>query len=99
MPGHRERIESVDATLLFYITKMLTRVIQLHPYTDDENISRIIERLYDKNMKETVQIYLKASEIIFMKDFLENPDRLRAALVAIGLFDTVAPQFQNVTGN
>jgi 2,4-dienoyl-CoA reductase (NADPH2) len=99
MPGHRQRIESVDATILFYITKMLERVVQLHPYADDGNIARIIEGLFDKNMKETFLIYLKASEIVFMKDFLGNPDRLRTALVAIGLFDAVAPQFQAAAGN
>jgi hydroxyacylglutathione hydrolase len=99
MPGHRQRIEGVDATILFYITKMLERVVQLHPYADDENIARIIEGLFDKNMNETFLIYLKASEIVFMKDFLGNPDRLRAALVAIGLFEAVAPQFQDAIGN
>ena len=99
MPGHRARIEGIDATILFYITKMLERVLQLRPYADDENIARIIEGLFDKNMTETFLIYLKASEIVFMKDFLENPDRLRTALVAIGLFDAVAPQFQDATDN
>ena len=99
MPGHRERIEGVDATILFYITKMLKRVVQLHPYADEKNIARIISGLFEKNMTETFLIYLKASEIVFMKDFLENPDRLRAALVTIGLFDAVAPQFQDAIGN
>jgi hypothetical protein len=50
-------------------------------------------------MIETFLIYLKASEIVFMKDLLENPDRLRAALGAIGLFDAVASQFQDATGH
>lgn len=99
MPGHRERIESVDATIFFYITKMLERVVQLQPYADDDNIARIIDRLFDKQMIEIFLIYLKASEIVFMKDLLENPDRLRAALGAIGLFDAVAPQFQDATGH
>jgi 2,4-dienoyl-CoA reductase (NADPH2) len=99
MPGHRERIESVDATILFYITKMLERVVQLRPYADDDNIARIIDRLFSQHMIETFLIYLKASEIVFMKDLLENPDRLRAALGAIGLFDAVASQFQDASGH
>jgi hydroxyacylglutathione hydrolase len=98
MPGHRERIESVDATILFYITKMLERVIQLQPYADDDNIARIIDRMFGKNMIETFLIYLKTSEIVFMKDFLENPDRLRTALLTIGLFEAVERKFQEVTG-
>jgi hydroxyacylglutathione hydrolase len=99
LPGHRERIETVDVTILFYITKMLERVVQLRPHADDDNIARIIEKLFGKNTIQSFHIYLKASEIVFMKDFLENPDRLRTALIAIGLFEAVAPQFQDATGS
>jgi hydroxyacylglutathione hydrolase len=98
LPGHRERIESVDATILFYNTKMLERVVQLGPYADDDNIARIIDRMFGKNRIDSFHTYLKASEIVFMKDFLENPDRLRNALMTIGLFDTMAPQFHDATG-
>jgi hydroxyacylglutathione hydrolase len=99
LPGHREKIESVDATILFYISKMLERVAQLQPYADDDNIPRIIDRMFSNTLIEPFHIYLKASEIIFMKDFLENPDRLRTALAAIGLFDAVAAEFQDATGH
>jgi hydroxyacylglutathione hydrolase len=94
MPGHRESIESVDGTILFYVTKMLERVVQLRPYAEDDNIARIIDKLFDKNLIETFLIYLKASEIVFMKDFLHSPDRLRNALIATGLFDAVATHYQ-----
>jgi hydroxyacylglutathione hydrolase len=94
MPGHRESIESVDGTVLFYVTKMLERVVQMRPYAEDDNIARIIEGLFDKNLIETFLIYLKASEIVFMKDFLHSPDMLRNALIAIGLFDAVTSHYQ-----
>jgi hydroxyacylglutathione hydrolase len=98
MPGHREKVESVDATIHFYIKKMLERVVQLQPYANDDNIARIINRMFGKNLIHSFHIYLKASEIVFMKDFLENPERLRASLVTIGLYHAVAPQFQDVIG-
>ena len=95
MPGHRERIESVDATIIFYITKMLERVAQLRPYADDANIARIIDRMFGKILSEPFHIFLKTSEILFMKDFLEQPDRLLDSLVTIGLYDAVSARFQD----
>jgi len=97
MPGHRERVDGVEETILFYIGKMLERVRQLIPYADDNNIARIIDRLFGENLIEPFHIFIKASEIIFMKDLLEEPDRLRNALTTIGLFDAVADLFKAVT--
>jgi hydroxyacylglutathione hydrolase len=97
MPGHRERVDSVEETILFYIGKMLERVEQLIPCADEENVARIIDRLFGKNLIEPFHIFIKASEIVFMKDFLEEPDRLRDALTTIGLFAAVSDLFQAVT--
>lgn len=47
-------------------------------------------------MQGVFPIYLKASEIVFMKDFLEQPALLRRALKEIGLFDEVSELFQAV---
>ncbi len=98
LPGHRNGIDSVEATILFYIGKLLERVVQLRPHADDGNIARIIETLFGKDMLEPFHIYLKASEIAFMKDFLAEPDRLQDALSSIGLFPRVADQFRAAIG-
>ncbi len=98
LPGHRHTVDSVDVIILFYIAKMLQRVEQLRPFRAEEHIAEIIQRLFGNTMKEAFHIYLKASEIIFMQDFLKDPQRLRDSLEDIGLFEDVAEQFYRVTG-
>ncbi len=97
MPGHRKFVDSVDETILFYIGKMLERVAQLKPHAEEENVPRIIGHIFGKNMIEPFHTYIKTSEIVFMKDFLAEPGRLRDALTSIGLFEAVADDFQAVT--
>ncbi|MDR3631556.1 MAG: MBL fold metallo-hydrolase [Desulfocapsaceae bacterium] len=94
MPGHREKVGNVDTVILFYIRKLLERVAQLRPYADDDNIARIIARMFGDKMTDPFHMFLKASEILFMKDFLARPGRLQQALEQIGLYDAVALQFQ-----
>jgi 2,4-dienoyl-CoA reductase (NADPH2) len=57
-------------------------------------LPEIIEAIFRKRLSEPFFVYLKASEIVFMLDFLENPDLLRASLEGIGLFDGIADPFQ-----
>jgi hydroxyacylglutathione hydrolase len=98
LPGHRHTVDSVDAIFLFYISKMLLRVDQLRPYSKGENIAAIIDKLFGSSIKDVFHVYLKASEIIFMKDFLEQPEMLRASLEDIGLFDDLAENFCRAVG-
>ena len=90
LPGHRKNINSVDETLLFYITKLLARVQQMQPYRDEDNLLRLIRLLVGERMQEVFHLFLKASEIVFMKDLLAQPELLRRSLETIGLFDEVA---------
>lgn len=93
LPAHRKRVDSVKKVLVFYISKMLGRAAQLYPYRAEENVMHLIDTLLEGRMKEIFPIYLKASEIIFMKDFLNQPELLRRALEQIDLFDEVAGLF------
>ncbi len=98
LPGHRHTVDSVDAIFLFYISKMLLRVEQLRPYSRGENVAEIIEKISGGSVKNVFHVYLKASEIIFMQDFLEQPEMLRASLEDIGLFDDLAEHFCRAVG-
>ena len=62
-----------------------------------ESLVRIIRLLIGERMQEVFTMYLKGSEIVFMRDFLANPDLLQAALEKIGLFDEVAELFGSAT--
>ena len=98
LPGHRQNIDSVSSSLQFYIGKMLTRVEQMLPVKNENNVARLIDKLFNNSMNDVFHMYLKASEILFMKDFLAEPEKLEEALAGIGLYANVAPLFRRVTG-
>ncbi len=93
LPGHRQAVESLDATILFYVGKLLERAARLRPLADEDRVDRILEQMFGPTLREPFHIYLKASEIVFMRDFLRDPQRLRGALKSIGLFPQVAGMF------
>ena len=98
LPGHRHTIVGIDKTLLFYISKLLQRVAQLRPYKDEENLMVTIEKLLGEPIKDAFILYLKASEIVFMKDLLAKPEMLHRALMDIGLFEQVEELFAAAVG-
>jgi len=95
MPGHRESVEGVDEAILFYVTTLLERSAKLLPYRGLP-LTEILERLFQGRLTEPFLLYLKASEIIFMLDFIENPALLKSSLERIGLFERVAEPFAAV---
>ena len=100
LSAHRKAITNVIATLHFYVSKLLQRVQQLHLFKDEENLMLLIDKLLGGRMQETMHIYLKASEILFMKDFLQQPELLRQSLEHIGIFDDVEKLYNTaVTGS
>jgi 2,4-dienoyl-CoA reductase (NADPH2) len=96
MPGHRQYVKSVDGALLFYVRTLLERALQLLPLKGF-GVREIIERLFKDKQEDPFFIYLKISEIIFMLDFLEKPELLKASLEQIGLFDKVSALYEAVT--
>jgi 2,4-dienoyl-CoA reductase (NADPH2) len=95
LPGHRQHVESVDRTLLFYLSKMLRRVDYLLPHLSSRSVAELIDELFPR-MTDTFHIYLKASEIVFMKDFLSRPVLLASALKVIDLYEPLEELFWNV---
>ena len=98
LPGHRQGIESVPAILTCYVTKMLGRVEQLLPLAEERNLAKLVEHLSPGAASHVFHTFLKGSEILFMQDFLAEPELLKHALDDIGLFDQLAPLFQRATG-
>ena len=93
MPGHRQYIEGVDQAILFYVTTLLERTVQMKPFRGLA-LSDIILRLFKGRLTEPFLVYLKISEILFMLDFLDNPALLRDSLEQIGLFDRVVALYE-----
>jgi 2,4-dienoyl-CoA reductase (NADPH2) len=96
LPGHRQWIDSVDDTILFYLRKLLDRTLKLKPFGKERNIATLIQRLFLGRELSHFQTYLKASEIIFMQDLLTEPQLLQTALEKAGLFDILADDFMRL---
>ncbi len=95
LPGHRQHVDSVDKTLLFYLNKMMQRVGHLLPYLSGYSVAEVIHNVFP-TMNDPFHIYLKASEIIFMQDFLAQPALLVSSLNEIDLYQPLADLFDEV---
>ena len=93
LPGHRETIDSVDSCLLFYVSKLLVRAGRINKLPMNMTAAEIVTKLFKDDTKHPFISYLKASEVVFLRDFLAEPDLLRGVLVDIGLFSQVADSF------
>jgi hydroxyacylglutathione hydrolase len=99
LPGHRRYVESLDKTIFFYVSKLMERSIQVKRFAGVESVREVIGELFGNGFTDPFFVYLKASEIIFMRDFLAEPEKLRQALEQIGLFGQVRGLYADVTGH
>lgn len=92
LPGHRGCAE-VDGALVEYTKTLLqrARLVGLHRGLE---LTAIVEEIFRGRLTDPFFVYLKASEIVFMLDFLEDPARLGSALEAVGLMDQVGELFR-----
>jgi hydroxyacylglutathione hydrolase len=93
LPGHRESISGVDASILFYVEKLLERARKLREFSEETNLARVVNSLFGDYLQHDFHVFLKASEIVFMRDFLREPELLRGVLAQIGLLSFVNEQF------
>lgn len=96
LPGHREYIESVDATVLFYLQKLIDRAVRLKPHAHETDVAALVQHYFAERDLPLFHVYLKASEIIFMQDLLKEPRRLQQALEEINLFTPLAEAFSHL---
>lgn len=98
LPGHRKRIDSVDQTILFYISKVFDRLNRLKPHIEKMSVAGVIEQIFGSALRDPFHVYLKASEISFMKDFMEQPGLMKEALEKMNLFSDVEEKFVLAAG-
>jgi len=99
LPGHRQDVDSLDTAILFYVGKLLERAKRIKKYAHEEDVTAIFHQLFGPAMDDPFHVYLKVSEIVFMRDFLAQPHRLSEALIHLGLFDAVANEFMKLTSH
>jgi 2,4-dienoyl-CoA reductase (NADPH2) len=96
LPGHRRSIESVDTNILFYVSKLLERSARIKTLDARLTVAELVPQLLGTDLSHSFLVYLKASELVFIRDFLEQPELLRQSLEEIGLFQPVASLFESV---
>jgi len=97
-PGHRDDIISVDHNICHYTTKLLERAARSQKLPAKLTAPQVVEKLFGDSIKEPFLKYLKASEVIFIRDFLAEPERLKNALQQIDLYAQLAELFEQATG-
>jgi hydroxyacylglutathione hydrolase len=96
LPAHRNFIEGVEETVLFYVRKLLERAGQVKRFSGG-TVSDVVERIFGTRSRDPLVMYLKVSEIYFMHDFLADPERLKGALEQVGLFGQVRDLYLSVS--
>lgn len=97
LPGHRQDVDSLDTAILFYVGKLLDRAKRIQKYAYENDVTAIVQQLFGPTMDDPFHVYLKVSEIVFMRDFLARPELLSEALIYLDLFDEVAEEFAAMT--
>ncbi|MDX2493889.1 MAG: MBL fold metallo-hydrolase [Desulfuromusa sp.] len=95
LPGHRQTIDSVDSCLLFYVGKLLERAARINKLPPEMSPAEIVTKLFQDDTKHPFVSYLKVSEVVFLRDFLAEPELLRNVLIDIDLFSPVADKFSH----
>lgn len=98
LPGHRSVLADPEPTVVSYVAKLLERAAEVKRYAELGTVAEVVDRIFGATLANPFVTYLKASEVVFMRDFLAEPQPLRASLQAIGLYPRVAPLFDSVAG-
>lgn len=98
LPGHRNYIHGVDYNICYYTGKLLERAKRSRNFSAELTAPEVVEQLFGGSVEQPFLKYLKASEIVFIRDFLAEPQRLEQALQAIGLYSQLATAFDKATG-
>lgn len=80
LPGHRQRVESLEEVVGFYTAKLRERATQLAHFPATTPVCRIVETLTGDILQDPIISYLKASEVIFIQAYQRRPQLLEEAL-------------------
>ncbi len=97
-PGHRRYIIGVDYNICYYAGKLLERAEHSRKLTASMTPPQVVEHLFGDNARDPFLKYLKTSEIVFLRDFLADPDRLKKSLEQIDLYPRLKPAFLRAIG-
>jgi glyoxylase-like metal-dependent hydrolase (beta-lactamase superfamily II) len=81
LPGHRQHLKSVKVWLEFFLVKVMERARVIAPYLrSGKSVYEIVQDIFAGQIEGRLHLYLKASEIVFISDFLQNSKQLLKVL-------------------
>lgn len=95
-PAHKGEVKDVGAALLLYVSRMLRRAKRIKEFVSTMNVADIVAYFFGNTAADPFHIYLKISEILFLRDFIEEPERLRGSLEKTGLYAEIGEKFERV---
>lgn len=99
LPGHNDYIHGVDTNICYYTGKLLERAKRSRKISAELSAPEVVEQLFGGSVQAPFLKYLKTSEIVFIRDFLAEPERLKTALEQIGLYQPLSDLFEQASGD
>jgi 2,4-dienoyl-CoA reductase (NADPH2) len=97
-PSHREYVDGVDTRITWYVGKLLDRAAAAAPILmGGANVHDAVKRIFQGQTLEPFTLYIKISEVAFIHDLLEDPEKLAAALKSAGLYEGLAEKFAAIS--
>ncbi len=96
LPGHRKGVASIKKTLQGYVNTLLFRTKRILPHLGKEEPIDLVDIMLKGKFVGPFQIYMKASELVFIKDFLAQPHLLRNTLCKTGMYEAMAAKFEDL---
>lgn len=93
LPAHNEYVDSLENTVIFYVSKIFERAALLKDIPIEQTVKDVIDNVFKGDKLDAFIKYLKASEIVFFRDFLSNPEKLKRSLEQLGIFDSVKEKY------
>lgn len=99
-PGHRNAVASVEATVIWYVRKVLERARRLRTLSEEgaPDFMSVLQRFCGEEFNDLFVVYLKVSEIMFLRDFLAEPGLMQKSLLEIGVYPQVKEAFEAAAG-
>lgn len=94
LPGHNQWVANVDQCLLEYSEKLLERASRVRDEIGRLTAPQIVDQLFGDSIQGSFLRFLKISEVVFLRDFLAEPEYLQHALLEIGLYQKLEDNFR-----
>ena len=97
LPAHNQYLDDLDGWICFAVTKVVDRAARLvSHYQDGKTIRQTVEDLLGEQTANPLMVYLKASEVALMFDFLHDHNQLKEVLRKHHLYGCVAASFSKL---